>query len=95
MFLPFTSTAFRRGEFTPRPQCLALTPLPLGVSEHHMLHKPIQGTILVAVKVRPEIVAISSYMHSTCSLILTISRVCLEVRIDLFFSLLYFFWYKK
>lgn len=57
MFLPFKSTAFRRGKFIPRPQCLAFTPLPLGVNGHHMLHKPIQGAILVAVKVYPEIVS--------------------------------------
>lgn len=62
------------------------------VKGHQMLHKPIKGVRMVAVKIYAEIVAsVLLYIHSTCALILTISRVCLEVTVDLFFSLPWFF----
>lgn len=54
---------------------------------------------MVAVNIYAEIVAgilfYYIFIHSICALILTISQVCLEVTVDLFFSLPCFSWDKK
>lgn len=84
-FSAFKSTAFRRDKFIPRPQCLAFPTPPLSEWASDAAQAYL-GHILVAVKVYSEILAILSCKHSTCSLILTISMVCLEIRI---YSLVY------